>query len=67
MTQFVVTATAIPTAYNRPKSFVVEADSPTDAMSIVQDRLLDLGSVPNYVYEAKPYTPPPKGRIVEAR
>lgn len=62
--KFIVTATAIPTNYNRPTSYVVEAGSEKDARAIVKDSLRDFARFPNYVYDVKPYTPPPPGRIV---
>lgn len=64
MTKFVVTATATPTNYNRPTSYVVEAETEADARAIVKDSLRDLGSFSKYVYETKPYVAPPAGRIV---
>lgn len=64
MPKFIVTATATPTNYNRPTSYIVEAGSEKDARAIVKDSLRDLGNMSNYVYDVKPYTPPPPGRIV---
>lgn len=64
MDRFVVTATRIPTNYNTPISYVVEAATEDDARAIVKDSLRDLGPYLVHTYSVKPYTPPPAGRIL---
>ena len=64
MSQFVVTVTRIPTNYNRPASYVVEAATPEDAHAIVKDHIRDLGPDMVNVYHVAPYVPAPAGRIL---
>ena len=62
--KFTVSVTKIPTAYNSPACYVVEAETEDDARAIVKDRIGDLSGEHVYVYKVKPYVPPPAGRIV---
>lgn len=64
MQKMVVTYTLTPTNYNRPTSVVVEAETERDAILIVKDAIRDLGECSQYVYKTRPYTAPPKGRIL---
>jgi len=64
MSKFVVTVTRIPTNYNHPTSYVVEAATGDDARTIVKDSVRDLGPYPVNVYHVAPYVPAPAGRIL---
>jgi hypothetical protein len=64
MNKYVVTATRTPTSYNSPTSYVVEAASSDDATDVVRHSLRDFTW--NYVYQVKPYIPPPPGRILSS-
>ena len=64
MNKFIVTTVLTPTNYNQPNSLVVEAETEDDARAIVKDHLRDFGSYEKYTYAVKPYTPPPKGKIL---
>ncbi len=64
MSKFVVTFTRCPTNYNSPQSRIVEARTDENAILIVKHSLKDLGGMSDYVYEVKPYTLPPAGKIV---
>jgi hypothetical protein len=64
MDKFIVTVTRIPTNYNSPQSYIVEATSEDDAYKVVKDALRDYGSLANFIYTVKPYAPPPAGRIL---
>lgn len=66
MKKIVVTFTRIPTNYHDPQSLVVEAETPDDAIKIVQDHLRDHGSMRNYSYYTSDYVPPPAGKILGA-
>jgi len=66
MDKHIVTATRTPTAYNSPTSYVVEAADGDDAIDVVRHSLRDFGSLSNYVYQVKPYIPPPPGRILSS-
>lgn len=63
--QWVVLATRIPTNYNSPTSYVVEAATDRDAREIVRHQLRDLADIPNYDYKTKTYTPPPRGKVLD--
>lgn len=64
MNKYIVTTTRIPTNYNEPQSYIVEAASEDDAYKIVKDALRDFGSLANFIYKVDTYTPPPAGRIL---
>jgi hypothetical protein len=66
MTRYAIRYTRIPTHYNDPRVAVVEAESPQDALELLQHRLGDHSGVRNHVYaDPKEYLPPAsKGRIV---
>lgn len=64
MNRYTVTAHKIPTAYNDPRCFVVDAATEDDARALVKDALRDLSGVWSYTYSVKPYTPLPAGRII---
>jgi hypothetical protein len=66
MDKHIVIATRIPTGYNQPTSYVVEAANGEDAIAVVRHSLRDFGSLRNYDYSVKPYTPPPPGRILSS-
>ena len=63
--QWVVSATRIPTNFNSPTSYVVEAETDRDAREVVRYQLRDLADIPNYDYKTKPYTPPPRGKVLD--
>lgn len=63
MKKFVVTATRTPTNFNRPTCHVVETETERDAELIIKDYYRDFG-ISQYVYEVKPYIPPPAGKIL---
>ena len=66
MTRYAILYTRIPTHYNDSRVAVVEAESPHDAIELLQHRLGDHSGVRNHVYaDPKEYQPPAsKGRIV---
>lgn len=64
MNTYIVSATRIPTNYNDPRSYVVEAACEDDARQLVKHSLRDFADLIGYVYAVKPYVPPPAGRIV---
>ncbi len=64
MNKYVVTVQLMPTNFNRPTSYVVEANSSTDARAVLKDELRDLGKMEKYTYDVKDYVPPPAGRVV---
>jgi len=64
MDKFIVTATRIPTAHNRPECFVVEAATENDAFEVVRHSLRDFSNRWVFTYDVKPHTPPPAGRIL---
>lgn len=64
MDKYVVSVTRIPTNYHPTTSYVVEAASPEDARLIVKDYIKDLSDRYQFVYETKPYAPPPPGRVI---
>jgi hypothetical protein len=66
MKRYAIAYTRIPTHYNDSRVAVVEAESPQDALELLQHRLGDHSGVRNHVYEdPKEYVPPAsKGRIV---
>lgn len=64
MLKFVVTVTRIPTNYNAPVSYVVEAATEDDARIIVKDAIRDLGPYQTHTYIVRPYIAPPVGRIL---
>jgi len=65
MDKHIVIATRIPTGYNQPTSYVVEAANGEDAIEVVRHSLRDFG-IRNYDYSVKPYTRPPPGRILSS-
>ena len=66
MTRYAILYTRIPTHYKDSRVAVVEAESPHNALELLQHRLDDHSGVRNHVYaDPKEYLPPvSKGRIV---
>jgi hypothetical protein len=66
MTRYAIQYTRIPTHYNDSRVADVEAESPQNALELLQHRLGDHSGVRNHVYaDSKEYLPPAsKGRIV---
>jgi hypothetical protein len=66
MTRYAIRYTRIPTHYNDSRVAVVEAESPHDAIELLQHRLGDHSGARNHVYaDPTEYVPPTsKGRIV---
>lgn len=65
MNKYVVAVTRIPTNYNDPRCYIVEAATPQDARTIMKHQLRDLANLQNNVYEVKPYEGPPPGRVLQ--
>jgi hypothetical protein len=68
MTRYAIQYTRIPTHYNDSRVAVVEAESPQNALELLQHRLGDHSGVHNHVYaDPKEYLPPvSKGRITNS-
>ena len=64
MTKFIVVTTRIPTNYNQPESYVVEAEDEKDAKVLVKHLLRDFGDYSNFTYQVKPFVEPPAGKVL---
>jgi hypothetical protein len=66
MKRYAIKYTRIPTHFNASRVAVVEAESPQDALELLQHKLGDHSGVRNHVYaDPNEYVPPAsKGQII---